>query len=223
MIKVISFDLDNTLYDNAPVIQLAEQKSYFYLEEEFRKQKLQFDYQLFNDYRLQMIQSENEISSDKVKKFDNLSYLRYQALKKFCLPLENQLYIVEQAFEIFMMHRNLVFIEKPISQLLDQLKTNYFLASVTNGNCDVRRLSIGHYFEKNYSPTSGFHAKPHPEMLKQICSDFEIGPDQLTHVGDSLKTDGQAAANAQCNFFHFSPFEAGRTISGECNKFLQQH
>ena len=198
-IKLISFDLDNTLYDNAPVIQLAEQKSKEYLATEFKKQNQVFEYQSFTEYRNQLVLSEKNLGDDQPSKYENLSNLRQHVLVRFCNKLENGLTIATKAFELFIDYRNKIVIEAKVSELLKRISKQYIIVSVTNGNCDANLLSIGEIFQKNYSPVAGYRAKPNPQMLNQIFEDFDLNPSQVLHIGDRDDSDGQAARSADCH------------------------
>ncbi|WP_444996359.1 HAD family hydrolase [Aliikangiella sp. IMCC44359] len=211
--KVISFDLDNALYDNRPVIIAAENACKKFLKKKFLQQNEKFDYQLFGQIRTQIIASQNPA-------FEDLSLLRKTVLTRFCEKLNNADEIVDEAFNVFIEQRTQVYIEPQIFQLLKLLSEHYILVSISNGNCNIKKSSIGQFFKANYSPTQGFRAKPHPQMLLKTIQDFCIVGNQLLHIGDSIEKDGGAAKNAQANFFHFKPFEKGYFVKAYCKQLL---
>jgi len=219
-IKLVSFDLDNTLYDNQPIIKLAEQKSQEYLRVEFNRQDQVFDYQLFIEYRKELLLSEKSLSDGEKSQYENLSFLRECVLLKCCENLSNPKEVAKQALEIFLTYRNQVVIEPQVTAMLQQLAQRYHLVSVTNGNCNPAKLSIFDVFKKNYSPASGYRAKPHPQMLKQILIDFKLRPEQILHVGDRLDSDGLAAEAIGCPFYFFAPFAGEIDIGQSCDKFV---
>ena len=199
-IKVISFDLDNTLYDNSPVIKKAEKQSQQYLSKEFVKQDKIFDVDQFISVRKSLIKNNNIA-------FDNLTYLRQECLKQVCMNLQNSAHIVKKATEIFIDLRQEAEIPLEINYMIEEFSKRFILVSMTNGNCDAENLSVGKYFKKNYSPQQGYRAKPHTEMYKKVISDFEIKPEELLHIGDEEKSDGMGASQAGCYFYLFTPFE----------------
>lgn len=203
-IKVISFDLDNTLYDNSPVIARAEIKSQEYLALEFEKQNKNYDVNIFKEIRQTFFES-NDIA------FDNLTHLREECLRRICSALQNSESIVQQATEIFINLRQQASIPKEITAMLKNLSERYTLVSITNGNCDASNLAVGEYFDKNYSPQQGHRAKPHIAMYQKVLDDFQIDAEQLLHVGDEVKSDGLGAKNIGCQFHLFQPF-----INSEC-------
>ncbi len=200
MIKVISFDLDNTLYDNSPVITLAEKSSREFLEQEFKKQNKNFNIEDF-------LKSRNRLIKSNPLKYENLSLLRIDVLKFSCKNLENSNSIVEQAFNLFIENRQQVEIPQPIQEMLITLSKNFKLITITNGNCNAEKLLINDLFSQHYSPQLKFRAKPHPQMFEQAIQDFSINKNELLHVGDEIKTDGQAAEIVGCKFHHFLPFK----------------
>jgi len=198
-IKVISFDLDNTLYDNSPVIARAEIKSQGYLALEFKKQNKKYDVNIFKEIRQTLFES-NDIA------FDNLTYLREECLRQVCSALQNSESIVQQATAIFIDLRQQASIPKEIIGMIENLSKHYTLVSITNGNCDASNLAIGKYFDKNYSPQQGHRAKPHTAMYQKVLDDFQIDAEQLLHIGDEEKSDGLGAKNIGCQFHLFQPF-----------------
>ena len=218
-IKLISFDLDNTLYDNQPVIQRAEEKSREYLQYEFERQGKKLDYQNLVRHRDLLLDS---AQSENPHKYDNLSYLRQCALLKVCDSLGDSSKIARMAFEIFIDHRSRVEIDVSIVEMLERLSRKLTLISITNGNCDVKKLSISNYFNENYSPIQGYNAKPDSEMLLKARDEFNLSSNQILHVGDSHDSDGEAAKNAGCPFYYFSPFSQSESISDACNR-LEKH
>jgi HAD superfamily hydrolase (TIGR01549 family) len=219
-IKLISFDLDDTLYDNGPVIKRAEQESQNFLRSEFEKQQQVFDYQLFLQYRNELLESESQLGDNEASQYENLSFLRQKVLLQCCLPLADGEQIAEQAFDSFMHQRSQVRIEEEIVSMLEQLNKKYQLVIVTNGNCQADRLSIAKLFSKNYSPELGYRAKPHPQMLNQILNDFELLPDQVLHLGDQPNSDGLAAMQAGCEFRLFAPFLQGVDLRKTCDQLV---
>jgi putative hydrolase of the HAD superfamily len=220
-VRLISFDLDNTLYDNRPVIALAEKKSREYLDATFRQQQKRFDFAQFSAIRQKLLDQQNS-SHERDSRYDDLTRLRRDVLLEICSPLDGAEKIVEQALNLFLEHRSLATIPQPIQKMMEQLAKNYTVVSVTNGNCRADLLSCGSLFQQNYSPTHGFRAKPHPEMLEQVSEDFSLSTEQILHIGDSESSDGDAARAAGCHFYFMSPFYEGRSDYSSIVELLSQ-
>lgn len=213
-IKLVSFDLDDTLYDNKPVIVAAESACHDFLQQQFLRQSVSFDYAVFQQIRRRLLTSDDP-------KMENMSFFRQQALLEFCQALDHKEQIVEQAFKVFIKVRCEVAIPPVIMRMVQCLAENFQLASITNGNCDVTQLAIANYFSKNYSPVNGYRAKPHPQMVSTAIKDFDLLPQQVLHVGDSKSKDGLAAKRANTNFLLFSPFTEFGSLEREVKKLTQ--
>ncbi len=211
--RLISFDLDNTLYDNQPVIERAEKLSSDYLAKAFSSQNQSYtlsDFYLIRDKLLKF----NDV------RYENLSYLRQQSLKELCATLDNANEIAEQAFSIFITARSEIIYPKAIELMLSQLAQKFILVSATNGNCDIFKTQLGQYFHSHWSTSQGFRAKPQPEMLEQIIKNYNLTNDQLLHVGDSIIKDGGSAQLANVSFFEFAPFKKNVQINQLINSLL---
>ena len=213
-ISLLSFDLDNALYDNQPVIEKAEADSADYLAQQFQLQHKKYQFSDFLTIRQRLL------ATDDIR-FEDLSFFRQTALKSFCRNLENSEQIAARAFEIFIQARSLATIPLPIFKMLDKLSQHYTLVSVTNGNCDAKLLSIANFFDRHYSATCGVRAKPHHQMLLKVAKDFNVNPKNILHIGDSVEKDGGAAKAAGANFYHFEPFRYPQTLALSCQKLLQ--
>jgi FMN hydrolase / 5-amino-6-(5-phospho-D-ribitylamino)uracil phosphatase len=219
-IKLLSFDLDNTLYDNQPVLELAESKSKNYLALEFKKQNIDFDFDYFLSIRNKLMVFKSNATDQQAIKLENLTHLRQQALQEFCQPLEYSENVVKEALQLFLEHRSKVLLAKEMQALLSELVKHYPIVSVSNGNCDPFQTAMKDYITKHYSPEQGYRAKPHQQMLEAIQQDFLLRSREILHIGDQLQTDGIAAKNAQCQFYYFSPFKQNHSLTESCADLL---
>ena len=217
-IKLLSFDLDNTLYDNGPVIEIAETKNRDYLAQVFKEQNIEFDFNQFMSIRNELMKLKAQSEHCQNIELENLTHLRYQVLKRFCKPLNNCEQVCQQALAIFLDYRSRISVPNEIMQLLSFLKERFIVVSVSNGNCDPYLTTMGDYLEKHYAPHHGFRAKPHKHMLEEIKRDFHLESENILHIGDQWDTDGKAAENANCPFYHFAPFEQPHTVSESCEQ-----
>lgn len=213
-VKLISFDLDDTLYDNRPVISRAETVFLAYLKAKFESQNKQFSVQKYTQIKQKLL-------AGKEQRFEDMSLLRQAVLAEFCSGLNETNAISSKAFELFINARSNIDIPLAIENMLNQLSKHFILVSVTNGNCDPKQLSVGQLFADNYSPSLKSRAKPHPQMLQQVLADYELSLEELIHIGDSVENDGVAASVAGVAFYHFSPFDGSDQITQQCQRLLQ--
>ena len=200
-VRVLSFDLDNTLYDNSPVIKAAEEASQAYLREAFLAQGQVYQRQQWQTLRQQLL-------NEDPHKYEDLTLLRRACLQRLCESLERADDIIETAFDLFVRARNQIVIPAPIGKLIAFLATRFVLVSLTNGNVNAKSLSVNRFFKAHYSPAMGLRAKPDGQMLKQLLVDFELQPEQLIHIGDLDDSDGAAAKDAKVTWLRFAPFAA---------------
>ncbi len=213
-VKLISFDLDNALYDNTPVLNRADRLLDNYLENEFKKQNVSYDFKNYLSIKQALLEKNDPL-------YENMSLLRQTALEDFCINLKDKNNITREAFNVFIQARSEITIHQAVQDMLVKLSNHYLLVTVTNGNCEIHKHEISQVFEKHYSPTMGYRAKPHPQMLNQAMDEFKLQPNQLLHVGDSIEMDGGAASNVGAAFYHLAPFEEGAYVEASCERLLQ--
>jgi putative hydrolase of the HAD superfamily len=199
IIKVVSFDLDDTLYNNDYIIKRSEQAVITYLTNQF-----QIAGHSFNAH--EMIALKKRLIKNEPIKYENLTLLRKKTLSLFCEKLLNTKMVVEEAMNIFFKQRHNVMLSKEMFACLEALSERYTLVSVSNGNASLKMLSIASFFTHSYSPQKGYRAKPHPEMLQSVLNHFNISPMELLHIGDNILFDGMAAKNVGCHYLHIAPF-----------------
>lgn len=219
-IKLISFDLDDTLFDNRPIIQLAEEKSRTFLASECEQQGVPFEVSQLMTIRNQLIKENDLGLLDKTYFFDDLGLLRKMVLEKFCQPLSNSSEIAQQTYQLFIDYRQKITIEPYVIKMMRILSEKYRLVSISNGNSEPKKTVLGPFLQAHYSPELQLKAKPDPAMLKQVLVDFGLESNQLLHVGDSLQSDGQAAKNLDCGFYHLSPFQTTTPAESIIEQFM---
>lgn len=189
-VKVISFDLDDTLYDNGPVMQRAEQALVDYLHHEHPDtQGLKI-----NDWQL--------IRQDLAKKdtdlAGNMTALRLAALAagltRCGLPEVKAKTASDLAMAHFLEHRNQVEVAAEVHQLLAALAGRFQLLAISNGNVDVDKIGLMDYFTKAWQPSAKLRGKPTSDMFEAARADLGFNPGELLHIGDHPVSDVQGAA-----------------------------
>ena len=145
-IKLITFDLDDTLWDNMPTITKAEIETRKYIEERVGK----IEWGDLNDF---LNLREELIKEDPVIAWD-ISKLRKEIFRKKLAHVKPQSLrdeIVEEAFTIFIDKRHEIQLFEGVENALDELSNKYTLGVLTNGNADVYRFDFGKYFKFSIS------------------------------------------------------------------------
>jgi putative hydrolase of the HAD superfamily len=206
-IKAISFDLDDTLYANGPIMLLAEKKMQQYFIEHFSKS---LTLKFWQPFRAQAIKANPMIGHDVIALriesyflgFCSLGFSKSQASEH-----------AQQAMAYFSFVRSDFSLPEHIHQLLAQLKQRFSLVAITNGNVDTKAIGINHYFSDIYHAVDGIKQKPHSEMFDHACQQLSISNNQLLHVGDCGRADIQGAINAGCQAAWLDNSGPGKALS----------
>jgi FMN phosphatase YigB (HAD superfamily) len=67
---------------------------------------------------------------------------------------------------------------------------------VTNGNADIDRIGIGHYFDASAAAHEVGFGKPDPRIFEHACSRVGVQASRVLHVGDDLELDILGARGA---------------------------
>ena len=104
--------------------------------------------------------------------------------------------IIECALDVFMSARNEVELYPEVLNCLTRLSRRFPLASLTNGNADVARIGLGHYFKATISAHAHGTSKPEPALFRIACRELACEPEEVLHVGDDIELDVRGARAA---------------------------
>ena len=184
-IKLITFDLDDTLRDNMPTITKAEIETRKYIEERVGK----IEWGDLNDF---LNLREELIKEDPVIAWD-ISKLRKEIFRKKLAHVKPQSLrdeIVEEAFKVFIDMRHEIKLFDGVENALDELSNKYTLGVLTNGNADVYRFDFGKYFKFSISSLEAKNSKPNRAHFDKVLEEVEnITFDEIIHIGDHQIND----------------------------------
>ena len=190
-IRVITFDLDDTLWDNVPTITKAEIETRKWIENKVGK----IDWGDLNDF---LNLREELIKEDVSIKWD-ISKLRKEIFRKKLAHITPEKYrnkLVEDAFAVFISRRHEVKLFDGVEIALKQLSKNFLLGVLTNGNADIFRFNIGKYFSFSVSSLEAKNSKPNRAHFDKAIEIMEnITFDEILHIGDHQVNDILAAYN----------------------------
>lgn len=190
--KLISFDLDDTLYDNRPVILAAEQAFLERLAQISQIPSLSPAY--WQDWKQKVALSQPLLAEDVVQwRAETLRQL-LSFYQKSTVEIEN---IIADCLQHFVLWRHKITVPPPHSQLLDKLAQHYPLVALTNGNVEPQKIGLNQFSLVLRGGEQG-RAKPHKALFHRACQHFTIHPQQMLHIGDNLITDVQGAIQAGC-------------------------
>tara|TARA_B100002051_G_scaffold94562_1_gene90314 strand:+ start:1326 stop:2030 length:705 start_codon:yes stop_codon:yes gene_type:complete len=190
-IRVITFDLDDTLWDNVPTITKAEIETRKWIENKVGK----IDWGDLNDFlnlRKELIKEDESIKWD-------ISKLRKEIFRRKLIHITPEKYrnkLVEDAFAVFISRRHEVKLFDGVEIALKQLSKNFLLGVLTNGNADIFRFNIGKYFSFSVSSLEAKNSKPNRAHFDKAIEIMEnIKFDEILHIGDHQVNDILAAYN----------------------------
>jgi HAD superfamily hydrolase (TIGR01549 family) len=185
-IKLISFDLDNTLWDVEPVLHRAEAEQNSWLQQYYPRVFEKFDGNGLREFRIRAHQSHPELAHQ-------ISKIRIQAMYEVLLhcdytePQSRQ--GAEGAFEAFINIRHQVQPYEQALEVLESLAQHYTLAALSNGNADIYKTDIGEYFDFAFSAEQVDASKPLPDMFHAAMQESGAAGDEIIHVGDNPEHD----------------------------------
>jgi putative hydrolase of the HAD superfamily len=188
MIKALTFDLDDTLWDIWPVVERAEHRLHDWLAARYPRIPAQFT-------PLQLRELCGEIAAIRPGIAHNRTQLRKDALQLVAQRCDYVEFDVEAAFEVFYQARNAVQLFVEVRPALERLAQRYLLAALSNGNADIRLIGLDDVFSFSLNAIEVGEAKPAPRMFELARQRFNVPPTQIVHVGDDPEHDVWGAAN----------------------------
>jgi putative hydrolase of the HAD superfamily len=186
MIKAITFDLDNTLWDVEPVLLRAEQVQYQWLEENRPRVTREFDGEALRSFRISAHASHPEL-------VHQISKIRIQALYEVQLHCGYSEQLAREgartAFDAFLRIRHQVQPYERALEVLEALAQRYVLGALSNGNADIYKTDIGEYFNFAFSAEQLDASKPLPDMFHAALQESGADAREIVHVGDNPEHD----------------------------------
>jgi len=197
-IRLITFDLDDTLWECASVISAAEHVFYGWLGKHYPRVTQRLEPEALIHHRRSFFKTCEEISHD-------VTSMRKRWLKKLAREFDYPEDLVEPGFRVFWEHRNAVTLFDDASNLLPELKQRYTVGAITNGNADVHYIGVGHLFDFVVNAAQAGAAKPSPVIFNHALEHVGISAAEAVHVGDDPMTDVRGAKKAGMRTVWFNP------------------
>ncbi len=176
-VRAITIDLDDTLWDIAPVIAEAEKRVLDWLTRHCPEVVDRHGEEGLREERRKVEAEHPELRHD-------LTVMRKLTLERVLLQCGYDAALAEPAFEEFMHARNNVSLFPDVTPALERLSRKYPLVSISNGNADLGRIGLRRFFTACVSAREVGVAKPHPEVFLAACKRARQQPGAVIHVGD---------------------------------------
>ncbi|WP_339490386.1 HAD-IA family hydrolase [Pseudomonas rhizophila] len=208
-IELITFDLDDTLWDTAPVIASAEAVLRQWLTDNAANLGSVPVEHLFT-IREQVLREEPGLKH-------RISALRrrvlFRALQDAGYDQWQASELADDAFETFLHARHQLEIFPEVQPTLEILANHFALGVVTNGNADVRRLGLADYFKFALCAEDIGIAKPDARLFHEALQRGGATAQTAVHIGDHPGDDIAGAQQAGLRAIWFNP--AGKTWDAE--------
>ncbi|QZI70935.1 HAD-IA family hydrolase [Pseudomonas protegens] len=208
-IKLITFDLDDTLWDTAPVIVSAEATLRQWLTDHAPN---------LGGVPVEHLWAirERVLQDEPTLKY-RISALRrrvlFHALEEAGYEHSQASQLADQSFEVFLHARHQLDIFPEVQPTLEALANHFALGVVTNGNADVRRLGLADYFKFALCAEDIGVAKPDARLFHEALQRGGATADTAVHIGDHPGDDIAGAQQAGLRAIWFNP--AGKTWEAE--------
>lgn len=207
-ISVLSFDLDDTLYDNKPVIAAAEAAMLQSLAKH-APITANYDSEFWWQQRRMLAKTTPEIRHDmgRWRLLGIEAGLIHLGLTQ-CEAGE----IAELGYAAFWQARTTISIAPDVTQLLTELAKQYQLIAITNGNACVKKMGLGDVFAFSLQAGPDGRMKPYPDLFLTAAKRLKVQPSTILHIGDSHRADVLGALSAGCQAAWLDHYQTPVTV-----------
>lgn len=180
-IKLITFDLDHTLWNPDAALQRAETASYQWLAERYPDFATQFSPAQFLEFRKQLRDTHPALHS-------RMSELRRVAtelaLRQARVPDSEATAAAAMAFDVFWSLRQHVDVFPETEALLNILSQHFLLGAISNGNASLKAIGLDHFFQFHLAADHFAAGKPAADMFLAALENAGTAPQESLHIGD---------------------------------------
>lgn len=183
----MTFDLDDTLWLCAPVIQNAEFVFYTWLVQHYPAISARYDIDALVFHRREVFAMYPDQAHD-------FSWLRRRWLERLARDFGADDRLVEEGFRVYHTARNDITLLPGAHNTLQLASSIYQCGTITNGNADIEMVGIGRYFDFSVTAASAGASKPSPAIFESAVEQSGRQPGQILHIGDDPDRDVRGAA-----------------------------
>ncbi|MFC5079034.1 Flavin mononucleotide phosphatase YigB [Vibrio thalassae] len=184
-IKAMTFDLDDTLYDNWPVITRVEQQAAQWLYQQHPISQ-GWDAKQWHECKMALLKADPALKHD-------VTQWRYQQIKQGLEQLGyddlNATQAAQTLIEKVLIWRSDFDVPHETHRTLSVLSKQIPLVAITNGNVDVEKIGLHQYFDLILKAGPDGRAKPNSDMFDKAAQHLAVPRRHILHVGDHVVTD----------------------------------
>jgi FMN hydrolase / 5-amino-6-(5-phospho-D-ribitylamino)uracil phosphatase len=188
--RLITLDLDDTLWPCEPVIRAAELAMLDWLAQTAPRLPRVHDRDSLRAHRCALMAREPQIAHD-------LGLVRRRSLTALLIeldyPPDQAERLAGQALEVFMRERNRIEPYPDAEPVLRRLAADFQLVSITNGNADPEQTPLCGLFHHHVTAARAGAAKPDPSVFVLALALAGCNPGECLHLGDEPYLDVAAA------------------------------
>ena len=188
-VRVLSFDLDDTLWPVGPVIEAAERELLGWLQRTHPAVVDGHDIESMRALRARVAGQFSEHAHD-------LTFLRREALAMQFRAAGQDPEHAEQALGVFLAARNRVSLYPDVRPALERLRRRYRLFAVSNGNADLGLCGLARVFDGHVTARSAGVAKPDARIFEHMLQAAGVAAEDVLHIGDDPLADVDGARRA---------------------------
>ncbi|MCF8014660.1 MAG: HAD family hydrolase [Chromatiaceae bacterium] len=189
-LRLITIDLDDTVWPCAPVIQAAEAAHYAWLAAQAPRLAEQHDLDSLRACRRALMQTRPDIAHD-------VTALRHASLLSLLIELhyseQHANELAQGALSAFREARNQVEPYPDVTPVLARLRRRCQLVAVTNGNAEIQHTPLRDTFHHCLTAADAGAAKPDPALFELAMRWADATPAHTLHIGDDPALDVEAA------------------------------
>ena len=187
--RAITLDLDDTLWEIAPVIQRAESVLHEWLRQHAPRCAARYSIEQMRGLRDTVAAANPQLAHD-------FTTQRKLSLAQALAEVGEDPSLADAAFEAFYAARNTVELYPDVHGALHRLAARAPLAALTNGNADLARIGLLGNFVFALGAREHGAAKPDSGIFHAACARLGLQPHEVLHVGDDPEHDVLGAHRA---------------------------
>ena len=193
MIRLITLDLDNTLWDIEKTMVRAEKELRLHLKSVSVNAFDIYCSETTSEIRERLLREQPELRS-------NLTEFRKLLLGEVFFRAGNSVQdskmLANSAFNKFFEFRNKVVFFEGAIDVLKALSERYKVYALTNGNADVKMIGIDKFLSGAVSSADVGVSKPNPKIFEATLKKAGEEASSCIHIGDDYEDDIVGASNA---------------------------
>ena len=187
--RVLSFDLDDTLWPVGPVIAAAESTLLSWLRQRYPS--------VVSGHNVESMRAQRaQVTTRYPERVHDLTFLRRRALGDLFAAAGHAETLADEAFEVFFSARNRVELYDDVRPALTRLASHYRLYALSNGNADLERCGIADLFAGHVTARAAGAAKPDARIFARLAALAGVEAAGVLHVGDDPHADVVGATQA---------------------------